>query len=64
MLELSNKYHCKLDKIVRNFCFEHNLGFSVVFGYYASICIVPVLIHIVEEETFLASLVSEGFEHN
>ena len=42
ILEVSNKHYCKLDEIVRNFCFEHNWRFSVVFEYYASICIVPV----------------------
>ena len=36
ILEVSNKHHCKLNKILRNFCFEHNLWFSVVFEYYAS----------------------------
>ena len=45
ILEVSKKHHCKLYKILRNFCFEHNLWFSVVFEYYASICSVPVLIH-------------------
>ena len=25
ILEISIKHHCKLDKILRNFCFEHNL---------------------------------------
>ena len=25
ILEVSNKHHCNLDKILRNFCFEHNL---------------------------------------
>ena len=30
MIQVSNKHHCKLDKILRNFRFEHNLWFSVV----------------------------------
>ena len=45
ILEVSNKNHCELNKILRNFCVQDNLWFSVVFEYYASICNVPVLIH-------------------
>ena len=45
ILEVSNKDHCKPDKILRNFCFDHNLWFSVIFEYYGDICSVPVLIN-------------------
>ena len=45
IIEVSNKHHGKLYKILRNFCFEHNLCFSVVLDNYASISGVPVIIH-------------------
>ena len=45
ILEVSNKNHCKLSKILRKICFDHILWFSIVFEYYASICSIPGLIH-------------------
>ena len=45
ILEVSNKHHWELNEILTNFCFDHNLWFSVVFEYYASIWNVPLLIH-------------------
>ena len=39
--EVSNNHLCKLDKIPRNFCFDHNLLLSFVFEYHTFICIVP-----------------------
>ena len=44
-LQVPNKHHFKLDKILRNACFDHKLSFLKVFEYYASICSVPELIH-------------------
>ena len=54
--EVSNKQHFKLDRILRNFCFDHNLWFSVVFEYYASMCSVPLLIHKWRFHSFLTLL--------
>ena len=31
IIEVSNKHHCELNKILRNFYFDKNLWFSVVF---------------------------------
>ena len=45
ILEDSNERQCELDKILGNFCFDHNFWFSVVFENYASMCSVPLLIH-------------------
>ena len=56
ILEVLNKHHCKLDKILRNCCFEHNVCFSVSFEYDTSICIVPWLIHKQRIHSFLTLL--------
>ena len=56
ILEGSYKHHWKLDKYLRIFSPDHKLLFSVIFEYYAILCIVPIFNQKQRFHSFLALL--------